>query len=292
MMKKLLAAGVAASLSIAAQAALVTDWNYTVTSEFVPGSVQWRAGTAGGRSASASQVQWGPSTGSANLADAGSDRSGVAITGNPANGSIDTFIGTPVPPGDFTPPQAHIGLTQVFTHYNRVLSSTFSTLQSINVLTTLTLTPTNPAAPALPDLQAIFSVDFRETPNAGSGGVCLDGSLVSAPQNQPDGCGDIFVLIGSLDAAVIPYDGETYYVQIFEATGSLQPLSNAACAAAGASNGCIGFITRENQNTPVQFAFLISSEPFNRVPEPSSIALLGLGLGAAGYFVRRRRQAA
>lgn len=293
MMKKLLAAGVTASLSIAAQAALVNSWDYTVESEWVPASVTWRAGTAGGRSATLDQVQWGPNTGPADLADPDSDRSGVKITGNPANGSIDTFIGTPTPPGDFTPPQAHIGLTQIFTHYNRVLSSTFSTLESIQVQTTLTLTPTDPAAPALPQQQAVFTVDFRETPNAGSGGVCLDGSLVSAPQNQPDGCGDIFVLIGSLDAAVINYDGETYYVQIFEATGSLAPLSNAACAAAGAANGCIGFITRENQNTPVQFAFLVSSEPFNGgVPEPSSIALLGLGLGAAGYFVRRRRQVA
>lgn len=293
MMKKLLAAGVTATLSVAAQAALVTDWDYSVTSEWVTSSVVWRAGTAGGRSVSTSQVQWGPTGGSANLADAGSTRSGVAITGNPAIGSIDTFIGTPVPPGDFTPPAAHIGLTQVFTHYNRVLSSTYSTLESIQVETTLTLTPTNPAGPALPQQQAIFTVNFRETPNAGSGGFCMDGSPVGAPQNQPSGCGDIFVLIGSLDAAVINYDSETYYVQIFEATGSLQPLSNQACAAAGAANGCIGFITRENQNTPVQFAFLISSEPFNGgVPEPSSIALLGLGLGAAGYFVRRRRQVA
>lgn len=294
MIKKVLAASVAASLSVAAHAALVTQWSADVTSEFLPGTVDWRSGTTGGRSATADQVQWGPSGGPADLADPDSDRSGVKITGNPAIGVVvDTFIGTPVPPGDFVPP--YVGLTQVFTHYNRVLSSVYSTLESIQVRTTLTLTPLNPPAGALPTEQAVFTVDFLETPNnpPGSPGTCADGSSEGAPQNQPDGCGDIFVLAGNLDAATINYDGETYYVQIFETTGSLIPLSNTACAAAGAANGCRGFITRENQATPVQFAFLISSEPFNGgVPEPSSIALLGLGLGAVGYFVRRRRQVA
>lgn len=286
MVKKLLAASIVASMSVAAHAALVTEWNYTVTSEFQASTVTWRSGTTGGRSATADQVQWGPSGGNSDLASPGSNRSGVKITGNPASGSIDTFIGYPTPPFS----GADIGLTQVFTHYNRVLDSGYSTLNSISVLTTLNLTPTAPSGPALPQESAVFSIDFYETPNAGSGGYCADGTPTSAPQNAA-GCGDIFVLLGNFDATKIDYDGVTYWVQIFEATGSLKPLSDDACTAAGAAKGCQGFITRENQNTPVQFAFLLSTEPRNEVPEPSSIALLGLGLGAAGYAARRRRKA-
>ena len=285
--KKLTAAVLATLVSAGAHAAFVTQWDYTVTSEFVPGSVQWRAGTAGGRNATTSQVQWGPTGANNDLVT--NNRSGVAITASPASGTVTTYD-----PNNPPPVAANVGLTQIFTHYNRVLDGDLSTLRSINVTTTLLLTPDTPAGPAQPLRSATFAVDFLETTNnvPGSPGTCANGGLEGVGPNE-NGCGDIFVLAGNLDAAVIPYDGFTYYVSIIETTGSLTPLSDTACQNAGAANGCLGFVTREEQNTPVQFAFLITSEPLNGgVPEPSSIALLGLGLGAFGYAARRSRKAA
>jgi hypothetical protein len=61
-------------------------------------------------------------------------------------------------------------------------------------------------------------------------------------------------------------------------------LSNAACADAGAANGCYGFTTVENKEN----RFQVSLEIQNRIPEPASVGLVGLALVAMGLARRRK----
>ena len=80
-------------------------------------------------------------------------------------------------------------------------------------------------------------------------------------------------------------EGNPYFVHIIETTGALTPLPDAACAAVGVANGCLGFVTAENAVTDAQFAFFITTSP---IAEPGSLALFGaVLLGLA--MVRRRR---
>ena len=96
-------------------------------------------------------------------------------------------------------------------------------------------------------------------------------------------CDDIFVItIGDL-ADSFEYDGVVYGVNIVETTLSLNSLSPAACATAGAAPNCIGFKTQEGKATDAQFGIFI-----NAIPEPAGIA--GVGLGIVGLMVMNRRR--
>ncbi len=237
----------------------IVSFDYTVTSFFNVSSVVWEnpAGGDANSTAAAAQLAWGTGP---------SGQSMLTIQGSPAMGTVVTN-GAPAP-------------TQLFTHINNPING--ATLDSVTITTTLSLTwaaPPGPAPGAIGPVSADFLVNFKETPNVPGVGGCV----VGAPP-----CPDIFALSGALNAfSFSPGDGSTYFVSIIETTGNLSLLPPAACAAAGAASPCIGFVTPENDETPAQFAFLITTG-FPPLPEPGSLALLGVATLALA-LVRRRR---
>jgi hypothetical protein len=255
-----------------AGAAIVTQWDFDLSSIWTAASFNQSDGTQQGLTAS--QLSWG--------APLLANRSTLTIGSTPSTGSIDTLIGggLPVPP--------FIGAGNSIIHANRVIPSAAPDLNTATLQATLQLDPTAPPAGgqfALPALN--FDIRFSETPNSGT----------CAIPTSPTPCNDIFVLLGGLLNQSFVYDTDgiggdapvTYFVNIFPTSGGvLNILPNAACAAAGAPNNCLGFSTPENATTTLAFGFTISTERLT-VPEPGSLLLLGAALLGAGFFRTRRK---
>jgi len=245
----------AALMSASAQAVMVTSWDFITTSAFV-NPATFTAGP-GVNIDTPTLLAWGvPAT--------ALGQSSLAISGNPASSPppVDTNNLTPTP-------------GQTFTHTNHYLVSGSSHLDEVNVLTTIDLTPSG-GGPNFHG-EAVFLVNFEETSNSGT---CLQ------PNIGPP-CADIFVISGNLDAFSFAYDGYLYSVSIIPPS-NLGGLTAAQCAAAGATAPCVGFLTAENAVTDAQFGFIITAREIT-VPEPGTLALLGLALFGIAWTTRRRR---
>ena len=279
-MKKLFSAIAVAAALISATAVqagpVVTQWGYDVRSNWNTGSTVF--GSGGGTQFNTNDViSWGGS-GDYNIANqpSGIARSAIAIEGGtigaPSTGLVNTNLS--LVPATGTP----VGVGSLVAHYNRTLDSSFSALRATRLTSNLILNPNLPVnLPAFPAFSVGFGITFIETPNSASS--CFAGSISV--------CDDIFVLdVPSLSQDFV-FDGNIYTVNQFTTSGSLGPLSNAACAAAGVAAGCIGFVTQEGVKNIAQFGFSITSRP-QVIPEPGSIALLGLGL--LGLAAIRRRK--
>lgn len=266
-MNGLVAVALAGLFSTGAQADFVTQWSYAVQSKWIAPTT-FTAGN-GTQIVSDKEISWGGDNngGAAGVGDLivnGGSRSGVLIENSPQAGTIDTN-------GSIMP-------TNTFSHINNPIDGSFATLRTATIETSLTLTPLSPAGAPLPTDTINFSINFSETDNDGS-------CVVGATSN----CDDIFVVsFGALNNDFI-YEGFKYFVSIVKTAGPLDPLSNSACAEAGAPNGCLGFLTREREKTSVDFGILITSSPL-LVSEPGALALAGLGLLGLG-MVRRRKSA-
>ena len=281
-MKKLFSAIAVAAAMISATAVqagpVVTQWGYSVSSNWNTASTVFGPGANAGQINSNDLISWGGTTGDHTIIgqNPAIARSAIAIEGGtlgtPSTGLVNTN-GTALPPGG-----SPIGLGSLVAHYNNTLNATFSTLKKTRLTSTLTLNPNLPTPlGAFPPFSVGFGIDFIETSNVS--GSCFTGSITT--------CDDIFILdLPSLSQSFL-FDGNIYTVTQFTTSGSLGPLSNAACAAAGVAAGCIGIVTEEGKRNEAQFGFNITSRP-QQIPEPGSIALLGLGLlGLAA--VRRRK---
>jgi hypothetical protein len=273
---KTLVATLAALAAGSANAAIVTQWTVGVDAKFLPGTiVDSNGNTPGGVAISNSDktLRWGTST--------GSGQSGLDITNSPTSATVTTGINVVLPP------VANVSVT----HTNQPITGT--TLDKVTLSSTLTLTPFMPALPGLPSDTLNFLIDFQETPNGAN--PCADGGANGVGVNV-NGCGDIFVIDqGALNFSFF-YDtdgmgsdpAQEYFISFVELTGGLNPLPDAACAAVGVANNCLGFRTAESTNTTFQFGSLITTERVSVVPEPGMLALLGLGLAAMGFAQRRK----
>ncbi len=269
-------AGMATALLLisSSASAVVTSWDYSVSSLFT------FAAYANGSSSNAAtdKLAWGnpyPNAG----------QSSLAINSSPATGSVDTYLGK-------TAPQTlpYLGASTSLTHTNNqvwVYVDDDVTLASAVLNNTITLDPSSPDLPALSPFTLDFSIAFKETVN-----------VEPCPVAGDKPCADIFVLTGGLMNHSFDYDDgtglSTYYVNIFPIDGGvLSVLSDAGCEAAGVAHGCFGFVTQEDRATTLAFGFTISTEKLlppaeGNVPEPGTLALFSLGL--MGLFARRRKQ--
>lgn len=260
-LKHAAAALTAGALSIGtAHAVLITQFSYYNEAGFsawAPQSQVSGSGDSGAVLGLATELQWG---GASSL-----------TSDSPVTGTINTNGA------------AEAGVPLIHANFPIALGIS---LKSATLTDALQLTPIAPISGPTFDAPTLnFNILFQETVNDPASGVCADGTLRSDAVNAA-GCRDIFVLSnpGELTGGSFVFDDYLYTVTITAA--GLGPLSNAACAAAGASAGCIGFLTAENQENTLQPFFQITAQ---FIPEPGMLALLGLGLGALG-FTRRRKQ--
>ena len=263
---------VAAVTSVSAMATPVTQWGFVIDSGFTSYSSTSASNNHTGITGTntntiinaPSVLSWGTSTGS-----------GVSSfsVGGASNGN---FAGTLFTDG------AAVNTVQVI-HQNNPIQG--PTLQSAVLTDRIKLYSINPAGGSDLIEFLTFNIRYLETTNA----------TPCVITTSPTPCNDIFVLDvagagfnpadNTLNQNII-YGGEDYDILLHIA--GLGVLSNAACDAVygnTAHRGCIGFTTVEDQTNAFQVSLKISSTPFN-VPEPGSLALLGLGLFSLGALRR------
>jgi hypothetical protein len=267
-MRKLMIASVlAAALSpLSATAGLVTTWEYFASSDWDDPVVF--SGGNGTTVVNNKVISWG-ATGGKYEGGGSLNRSALVLDEMTENAYANT--------GDAT-----AALTNSITHHNNVLTTGFQTLQSAILRTSLTLKPFAPEmGPTFPAKILNFDVRFKETPNNGSNASCGFVSVSS--------CDDIFVIVNKedLESSFI-YDGFKYTINLIETTQSLNLLSAAACAVAGAEAGCLGFQTVEGQKTTAQFGFLINAEQLD-VSAPGTLGVFALSLLGLRLTARRRQ---
>jgi len=326
---KVCATMLAATLASAANAGVVTEWNYNNQAGFKT----WDGTTsttyandevvATGNSATGDNSALTTNTGNildtnGNFIVDGTDEAlHTSLTwGTPANVSSDPQssmdISSPITGSMMTNSSSWAAGTDI-THENWVIVG--DSLTTALVLDGLTLTPTawdafgddvtvltDNAPYFAPQLQ--FGINFIETPNGSSTGTCPDGTAHGQGDNI-NGCGDIFEITGlealpftpvvGLDfleftvpfALVdslyqpIPGWGDTLYYVTTRLSGLTTLSSDYQCS--NQQTNCYGFVTIEEQQNVLAAQFKVRT-----VPEPSTLAIFGLGIIGFSLYGRKK----
>jgi len=284
-----LTSAIAAAAVVASQAnaALITDWEFDLISGWTgsqPVSVTESGVVTGNGVEGFDTLSWGtdfePSSDGWDTVDVAGGTGSENINNDviTTNDQSALFIQNPTILSQMFS-LTEIGSTGVFSsglvdgtlfyHLNNVISgasltsatlSDFFELRGNGIVETIT-----------PD----FNILFEETSNTAA---CVTASTSI--------CDDIFVITNpELLEETFTHMGFLYTL-IIGAEG-LGVLDNDACAEAGVGSGCVGLLTEETDNNPVQFLLTLTAVA---IPTPASLALLGAGLLGLGAFARKQRK--
>ena len=306
---KLVATLVTAMAASSATAGIVTQWDYDNQAGFTSytGTTGVGFGTTDDVAASGDSA-----SGSSNFLTGGSYPTTLSwgkpvVSQNPQNAQSNLNIDSAVLGSINTNDMNYVNGTDL-THNNFIISG--DSLTTASVIDGLSLTPTawesDPSATVDPDVNApyfapelAFGIDFYETPNGAN--PCANGEANNQGDNI-NGCGDVFEITGLDLLGITPVIGPDFVeftVPFFLQTGDsawddvqyfittrLSGL-NVLPAEYECQSGpaCFGFVTKERTSNVLSAQFKIST-----VPEPTAIALFGLGLVATGFARRRKNK--